>query len=234
VSNHIFIVEIAPVDDKFYLIDKPKHWTSFDVVKKIKNIGSFKKIGHAGTLDPLATGLLILCVGKYTKKIEYFQGLQKTYEGTFILGKTTPSIDLETEIDQEFPTDHIKDAHIFECANSFVGKSNQIPPIYSAVKLNGERLYKYARAGIKDIDLEIKSRDIFVYNFDIIEINMPEIKFQITCTKGTYIRSIVRDFGLKLNSGAYLSSLIRTKIGDYSVENSMSIENFQVDKHETI
>ena len=129
-------MEIAPVEDKFYLINKPKLWTSFDVVKKIKNLGQFKKIGHAGTLDPLATGLLILCVGKYTKKIDYFQGLQKTYEGSFILGKSTLSIDLETEIDQEYPIDHITKENILECALSFIGHSRQLPPIYSAVKLN--------------------------------------------------------------------------------------------------
>jgi tRNA pseudouridine55 synthase len=227
-------LEITPVEDKFYLINKPKFWTSFDVVKKLKNLGQFKKIGHAGTLDPLATGLLILCVGKYTKKIDYFQELPKTYEGSFILGKTTPSIDLETEIDKEYPTNHITKEGIIDCAFSFVGYSKQLPPIYSAVKLNGERLYKHARAGVKDAELEIKWREINVYSFDIIEITMPEVKFKISCTKGTYIRSIVRDFGQKLNSGAYLNSLIRTKIGEYSVENSMSIEDFQVKNHEII
>ena len=227
-------MEIAPVEDKFYLIDKPKFWTSFDVVKKLKNLGQFKKIGHAGTLDPLATGLLILCVGKYTKKIDYFQELPKTYEGSFILGKSTPSIDLETEIDQEYPIDHITKENILDCALSFIGYSKQLPPIYSAVKLNGERLYKHARAGIKEADLEIKWREINVYSFDITEIVMPEVKFKISCTKGTYIRSIVRDFGKNLNSGAYLNSLVRTKIGEYSVDNSMSIEEFQVDNHEII
>lgn len=227
-------MEIASVEDKFYLINKPKFWTSFDVVKKVKNLGQFKKIGHAGTLDPLATGLLILCVGKYTKKIDYFQELPKTYEGSFILGKTTPSIDLETEVDQEYPIDHITKDHIFTSANSFLGHSKQLPPIYSAVKLNGERLYKHARAGVKDTELQIKWRDINVYEFKITEISIPEIKFKIVCSKGTYIRSIVRDFGKNLNSGAYLNSLVRTQIGDYSVENSMSIENFQVSKHEII
>lgn len=227
-------MEIAPVEDKFYLINKPKFWTSFDVVKKLRNLGQFKKIGHAGTLDPLATGLLILCVGKYTKKIDYFQGLPKTYEGSFVLGKTTPSIDLETDIDQEYPINHILKEDILDCAFSFVGYSKQLPPIYSAVKLNGKRLYKHARAGVKEDELEIKWREINVYSFDIIEIVMPEVKFKISCTKGTYIRSIVRDFGQKLNSGAYLNSLIRTKIGDYSVENSMSVENFQVENHEII
>ncbi len=227
-------MEIAPVEDKFYLINKPKFWTSFDVVKKLKNLGQFKKIGHAGTLDPLATGLLILCVGKYTKKIDYFQELPKTYEGSFILGKTTPSIDLETEVDQEYPIAHITIENILTCASSFIGYSQQLPPIYSAVKLNGERLYKHARAGIKEAELQIKWREINVYTFDILEIAMPEVKFKIACTKGTYIRSIVRDFGQKLNSGAYLNSLIRTQIGEYSVENSMSIENFKVENHEVI
>lgn len=228
-------MEIASqIDDKFYLIDKPKHWTSFDVVKKIKNIGKFGKIGHAGTLDPLATGLLILCVGRYTKKINYFQDLQKTYEGTFVLGKTTPSIDLETEINEEFPVEHITREQIYNCARTFIGISKQLPPIYSAIKLHGERLYKHARAGKTDSDLEIKFREIYVYNFDITEIKMPEVRFRITCTKGTYIRSIVRDFGQKLSSGAYLNSLVRTKIGDYCIENSMSIDNFLVEKYEII
>lgn len=227
-------MEIAPVEDKFYLINKPKFWTSFDVVKKVKNLGQFKKIGHAGTLDPLATGLLILCVGKFTKKIDYFQELQKTYEGSFILGKSTPSIDLETEIDQEYPIDHITEENILDCALSFVGHSKQLPPIYSAIKLNGERLYKHARAGIKEEDLQIKWREIDVYQFEIMDIVIPEVKFKIVCSKGTYIRSIVRDFGRNLNSGAYLNSLIRTKIGEYSVDNSMSIEEFQVANHEII
>ena len=167
-------------------------------------------------------------------KIDYFQELPKTYEGSFVLGKTTPSIDLETEIDQEYPINHISEENILDCAFSFVGYSKQLPPIYSAVKLNGERLYKHARAGVKEAELEIKWREINVYSFDIIEIAMPEVKFKISCTKGTYIRSIVRDFGKKLNSGAYLNSLIRTKIGEYSVENSMSIEDFQVKNHEII
>lgn len=227
-------MEITPIEDKFYLINKPKFWTSFDVVKKLKNLGQFKKIGHAGTLDPLATGLLILCVGKYTKKIDYFQELPKTYEGSFILGKTTPSIDLETEVDHEYPINHISKENILDCANSFIGYSKQKPPIYSAVKLNGERLYKHARAGIKEAELEIKWREINVYAFEIMGISMPEVKFKIVCTKGTYIRSIVRDFGHKLNSGAYLNSLIRTQIGEYSIKNSMSVENFQVDNHEII
>jgi tRNA pseudouridine55 synthase len=227
-------LEITAIEDKFYLINKPKFWTSFDVVKKVKNLGQFKKIGHAGTLDPLATGLLILCVGKYTKKIDHFQDLPKTYEGSFILGKTTPSIDLETDVDHEYPINHINDENILECASSFIGFSRQLPPIYSAIKLNGERLYKHARAGLKDADLQIKWRDINVYEFVITDISIPEIKFKIVCSKGTYIRSIVRDFGENLNSGAYLNSLVRTQIGEYSIENSMSIENFQVSKYEII
>lgn len=227
-------MEITAIEDKFYLINKPKFWTSFDVVKKVKNLGQFKKIGHAGTLDPLATGLLILCVGKYTKKIDHFQDLPKTYEGSFILGKTTPSIDLETDVDHEYPINHINDENILECASSFIGFSRQLPPIYSAIKLNGERLYKHARAGLKDADLQIKWRDINVYEFVITDISIPEIKFKIVCSKGTYIRSIVRDFGENLNSGAYLNSLVRTQIGEYSIENSMSIENFQVSKYEII
>ena len=151
-----------------------------------------------------------------------------------VIGKTTPSIDLETEIDQEYPIDHITEENILDCALSFVGHSKQLPPIYSAIKLNGERLYKHARAGIKEEDLEIKWREIDVYQFEIMDIVIPEVKFKIVCSKGTYIRSIVRDFGKNLNSGAYLNSLIRTKIGEYSVDNSMSIEEFQVANHEII
>lgn len=150
------------------------------------------------------------------------------------MGKSTPSIDLETEIDQEYPIEHITKENILDCAISFIGHSKQLPPIYSAVKLNGQRLYKHARAGIKEADLEIKWREIDVYQFEITDITIPEIKFKIVCSKGTYIRSIVRDFGQKLNSGAYLNSLIRTKIGEYSVDNSMSIEEFQVANHEII
>ncbi len=227
-------MEIEVVEDKFYIVDKPKSWTSFDVVKKLKNLGGFKKIGHAGTLDPLATGVLILCVGKYTKKIEFFQNLPKIYSGSFVLGKTTPSVDLETDFNAEFPVNHIKNESLIEVANSFLGNIKQLPPIYSAIKLNGERLYKHARKGVAESELEIKYRDVFVDRFDINAELFPEIYFNIKCSKGTYIRSIVRDFGLKLNSGAYLKSLCREAIGEYSLDQSQSIIDFSADQYELL
>lgn len=228
-------MELEILEDKFYLINKPKEWTSFDVVKKIRNIGKFKKIGHAGTLDPLATGLLIICVGKYTKKIEYFQSLPKVYSGEFVLGKTTPSIDLETEFDPiEYSVDHITPTLIENARNGFLGDIDQLPPIYSAIKLNGERLYNHARNGLVEGDLEIKIRKAHVYQFEINSDQFPMISFKIECSKGTYIRSIVRDFGISLNSGAYLSKLVRDKIGSYSLIDAQDVATFNPDKHESL
>jgi tRNA pseudouridine55 synthase len=175
------------------------------------------KIGHAGTLDPLATGLLIICTGKFTKRIEEFQTQEKEYTGTFVLGATTPCFDMEKPIDKEFPTNHITKEMILETAKSFVGDQMQVPPIYSAVKIDGRRAYDYAR---QDEDVEIKAKKIFIKSFEIMRIEMPEVDFKIVCSKGTYIRSIARDFGEKLQSGAYLSALCRTKIGDFSVEDA--------------
>lgn len=228
------MVELTPVEDKFYLIDKPKTWTSFDAVRKIRNLGKFKKIGHAGTLDPLATGLLIICVGKYTKKIEYFQSLPKTYTGSFVLGKTTPSIDLETDFDAEFPIEHITPELLEEARLSLFGDIEQVPPIYSAIKQNGQRLYVQARKGLTEKDVEIKIRQASVYEFDIDTSSFPEIKFSISCSKGTYIRSMVRDFGYFLNSGAYLKELVRSKIGDYSLDKAQSIEKFSAEQYEIL
>ncbi|CAM3711375.1 tRNA pseudouridine(55) synthase TruB [Aquirufa aurantiipilula] len=228
------MVELTPVEDKFYLIDKPKTWTSFDAVRKIRNLGKFKKIGHAGTLDPLATGLLIICVGKYTKKIEYFQSLPKTYTGSFVLGKTTPSIDLETDFDAEFPIEHITPELLEEARLSLFGDIEQVPPIYSAIKQNGQRLYVQARKGLTEKDVEIKIRQASVYEFDIDSSSFPEIKFSISCSKGTYIRSMVRDFGYFLNSGAYLKELVRSKIGDYSLDKAQSIEKFSAEQYEIL
>ncbi len=207
------------------LIDKPLNWTSFDVVNKIRFsiLKNFKikrfKVGHAGTLDPLATGLLIVCVGKATKKINKFQNLNKTYTGTLVLGATTPSYDLETEIDQKFPTAHISEQMIFETAENFIGKQEQYPPIFSAIKKAGKKLYEHARKGEK---VEISPRQIEILDFKILEINLPEIKFSVDVSKGTYIRSLAFDFGKALKSGAYLSELRRTKIGDYNVEESVT------------
>ena len=210
------------------LIDKPYLWTSFNVVAKLKSIirnhtGIKKfKIGHAGTLDPLATGLLIICVGKKTKEIDLFQALPKEYTGVFKLGSTTPSFDLEKEIDQEYPTDHITTSLIFEIANAFVGEQLQVPPIYSAVKINGKRAFSYARIGE---EVEIKSKPITIYEFEITKIDNNKVSFRIVCSKGTYIRSIARDFGLALNTGAHLIELRRTKIGQYSINEALSPEN---------
>lgn len=211
----------VPEPAEMLLIDKPLHWTSFDVVKKLKFAGKYKKIGHAGTLDPLATGLLIICTGKMTKQIDNYQAQTKEYTGKFILGKTTPSVDLETEFDGEYPTNHINSSLLENVKSTFLGKIEQFPPIYSAVKVGGKKLYELARKGK---DAEIKSREVEVFEFEIDSHDFPEITFKIVCSKGTYIRSIVRDFGLKCESGAYLASLRRTKIGDFDVENAYSVE----------
>ena len=220
--------KIQPIIDtgEFILIDKPLRWTSFDVTKKLKFTGKFKKIGHAGTLDPLATGLLILCTGKMTKQIDNYQAKEKEYSGTLVLGKTTPSVDLETDFDAEFPTEHITKALMENALKGFRGKILQIPPIYSAIQVNGKRLYELARKGISASDIEIKSREVEVTEFEIDDANFPEINFSIVCSKGTYIRSLVRDFGLACNSGAYLKSLRRERIGEYNVKDALTIEEF--------
>ena len=211
------------------LIDKPLHLTSFDVVNKlrwkIKHAYKIKKIkvGHAGTLDPLATGLLVICTGKMTKQIDTFQGQEKEYTGTFTLGSTTPSFDLETEVNMTFPTDHITERLIHETTKQFIGDIEQVPPVFSALKKEGKRLYEFARAGE---DVEIKSRTVNISAFEITKINQNEIDFRIVCSKGTYIRSLARDFGKALNSGAHLSVLRRTKIGDFNVENALTPEQF--------
>ena len=211
------------------LINKPKNWSSFDVVKKIRSIIKEKygikkiKIGHAGTLDPLAEGLLILCTGKKTKEIINYQNQKKIYCGEITLGGTTPSYDLETKVSMEFNTSHITNAMIIEKAKSFIGKIEQKPPIFSALKQNGERLYKKARRGEV---VNIKCREVYVERFDILEINMPKILFKVTCGKGTYIRSIAHDLGKKLNSGAYLSALSRVSIGRYNLEQAIEVCDF--------
>ena len=217
-----------PVADpgELILIDKPLTWTSFDVVKKLKFAGKFKKIGHAGTLDPLATGLLILCTGKMTKQIDNYQGQEKEYSGTLVLGKTTPSIDLETEFDQEYPIDHITEEVMQQALAQFKGTILQIPPIYSAVSVGGKRLYELARQGKTDADVAIKSREVTISRFDIDASRFPEIDFSIVCSKGTYIRSLVRDFGLACQSGAYMKALRRERIGEFSVAEALTIEQF--------
>lgn len=213
-----------PADEgEVILIDKPLTWTSFDVVKKLKWGCKFKKIGHAGTLDPLATGLLILCTGKKTKQIDTYQAQEKEYEGTLVLGKTTPSVDLETDFDEEYPTDHITEENLLWASQQLTGELDQLPPIYSAVRMDGERLYKKARRGET---AEIKPRKVTVTTFEIRTDEFPTIHFRIVCSKGTYIRSLVRDFGALLSSGAYLASLRRTRIGEFNISESYQLSDF--------
>ncbi|CAA0247553.1 tRNA pseudouridine synthase B [Tenacibaculum maritimum] len=211
------------------LIDKPLEWTSFQVVNKLRwhirkhfNIKKIK-VGHAGTLDPLATGLLIICTGKQTKNINEYQGQVKEYTGTITLGATTPSYDLETEVNEIFPIDHITSNLIHNTTNTFIGKIQQKPPIFSAIKKEGKRLYELARKGETT---EIKSREVEITEFEITKIDFPKVDFRVVCSKGTYIRSLAYDFGLALNSGAHLSALRRTKIGNFSTENAKSIDQF--------
>jgi len=208
------------LNGQILLIDKPLGWTSFQVVNKLRwairktfNIKKIK-VGHAGTLDPLASGLLIICTGKFTKNINNYQGLPKEYTGTISVGATTPSFDLETEIDSTFPISHITAELIQKTSNLFLGEIDQKPPIFSAIRQGGERLYKAARRGEV---VQIKSRKVTISEFEITQINMPHIHFRVVCSKGTYIRSLASDFGKALNSGAHLSALRRTKIGEFSV-----------------
>lgn len=216
-------------EGQILLFDKPLEWTSFQLVNKVrwlirKNCGIKKiKVGHAGTLDPLATGLLIICTGKFTKRIEELQGQEKEYTGTFTLGATTPSYDLETEVDQSFPTEHIIEEKIHKATEAFMGEIDQYPPVFSALKKEGKRLYEYARAGE---DVEIPSRKVHISFFQIEKIALPNVDFRVKCSKGTYIRSLAHDFGKKLGSGAHLSALRRTKIGEFSVENAFDLNSF--------
>ncbi|MCF2517210.1 tRNA pseudouridine(55) synthase TruB [Dyadobacter sp. CY351] len=212
-----------PDEGEVILIDKPLTWTSFDVANKLKRACKFKKIGHAGTLDPLATGLLILCTGKKTKQIDTYQAQEKEYTGTLVLGKTTPSIDLETEFDAEYPTDHIT-AEILESARlALTGSIAQTPPIYSALRVDGERLYKKARRGE---EIEIKKRNVEISLFEIDATHFPSVDFRIICSKGTYIRSMVRDFGQLAGSGAYMSALCRTRIGAFELKDAWNLTDF--------
>ncbi|WP_300566992.1 tRNA pseudouridine(55) synthase TruB [Flavobacterium sp.] len=213
------------------LIDKPLKWSSFQAVNKLKYalINKLKlpkkfKIGHAGTLDPLATGLLIVCTGKFTKSISEIQGQAKEYTGTFHVGATTPSYDLETEIDQTFATEHITEELIHETVKQFIGEIDQKPPVFSAIKKDGKRLYEHARAGE---EVEIASRKTTIHEFEITRIALPEIDFRVVCSKGTYIRSLAYDFGLALHSGGHLTALRRTKIGAYDVQNAMDVTLFE-------
>lgn len=216
-------------EGEILLVDKPLTWSSFQVVNKLRwkikhKIGVKKiKVGHAGTLDPLATGLLILCTGKNTKIIDSFMGLEKTYSGTITVGATRPSYDMESEIDQTFPTDHITDDLIKSTAQKMVGDQNQMPPIFSAKKVDGKRAYEYARAGE---EVKLKTKLITISKFEITKIDGFNIDFIICCSKGTYIRSIAHDFGKLINSGGHLSALRRDKIGEYNVANAMNVEQW--------
>jgi len=217
-------------DGQIILIDKPLEWTSFQVVNKIrwlirKQFGIKKiKVGHAGTLDPLASGLLILCTGKFTKQIDTYQAQEKEYTGTFTLGASTPSFDMETEIDETFDLSTISEKDIIDATHFFIGDIQQQPPIFSALKKDGKRMYEFARAGEQ---IEIPMRTVHISAFEITEIQLPEVSFRVVCSKGTYIRSLAHDFGKTLNNGAYLSSLRRTKIGKFSVESAISVEDFE-------
>lgn len=218
------------LEGQIILINKPLNWSSFQAVNKLKYslireyaLPKKFKIGHAGTLDPLATGLLIVCTGKFTKRITEIQGQVKEYTGTITVGATTPSYDLETEVDETFPTAHITSELIQETVKHFLGEIDQKPPLFSAIKKDGKRLYEHARASEK---VEISHRKTTIHEFEITRIKIPEIDFKVRCSKGTYIRSLAYDFGKALNSGGYLSSLCRTKIGEFKLENATSPEDF--------
>ncbi len=233
-------VEVSNIEEfqagKIIPVNKPYEWTSFDVVKKVKNLIWKKlrsvvdikqknfKVGHAGTLDPLAEGLVILCTGKATKKISELMADEKEYVATIELGKTTPSYDLETEYDKSFPTDHIKEELVKKTLKMFIGEQDQVPPIYSAKNINGKRAYEYARKGE---ELELKANKITISELELVNFDLPSITLRIVCSKGTYIRSLANDLGKKLDSGAHLVKLVRTRIGSYKLESSVTIEEIE-------
>ena len=212
-------------DGQLILVDKPLQMTSFQVVNKIrwglksKHKLTKLKVGHAGTLDPLASGLLIICTGKMTKKINELQDLDKTYTGTITLGATTASYDLETPIDEKFLINHLNEESLIAASKKFKGEIDQYPPIYSAIKRKGKRLYEYARSGEK---IQIDSRKVTIHHFDFKKIKLPDLNFEVKCSKGTYIRSLANDFGKSVNSGGYLSSLRRTAVGSFKVKNALT------------
>ena len=225
-QEHIFDF----TEGEVLLIDKPLNWTSFDVVnflrsfiRKLYNLKKLK-VGHAGTLDPLATGLLIICTGKLTKTIDEYQGMDKTYIGSIKMGCTTPSYDGETETNAHFNISHLSHEDLIEATNLFKGEIDQVPPIYSAIKIAGKRAFIHAR---KNEDVVLKSRTVIIHQFDLSHIELPDINFSVKCSKGTYIRSLVHDFGKSLNNGAYLTNLRRTEIGKYKVSNAYSLSEFK-------
>lgn len=224
------------VEGEVLLFDKPFKWTSFDLVRKVRakikrHLGKPKiKVGHAGTLDPRATGLMIICTGKKTKEIEKFQATKKEYIADIFIGATTPSFDLETVVDKTFSTEHITKKLVLETLTNFLGEQEQVPPAHSAKWVNGERAYKKARKGI---EVEMKPSVIHIHELELIAYNMPEIQVRISCSKGTYIRSLANDIGLALNSGAYLAGLRRTKIGTFNIEDALKIDEFDISEAET-
>jgi len=227
--NFTYWINICNTDGSAILINKDMNWTSFDVVAKIRNITKIKKIGHCGTLDPFATGLLILCLGKATKKIETFQNLPKQYNTTIKLGATTKSFDIEQPEENICDTSHLKESKIIDTINSFKGVIDQIPPMFSAKKVRGKKLYELAR---KNIDIELIPAKIEIYNIEIKKIELPFINIIIDCSKGTYIRAIARDIGYKLGVGGFITQLTRTKIGEYNYDNAYSIEEIiSLQKH---
>lgn len=211
------------------LFDKPLDWTSFQLVNKVRWLirKNFKikkiKVGHAGTLDPLASGLLIICTGKATKTIDLIQGQEKEYTGSITLGATTPSYDLETEVDATYPIDHLSEEKIREATNAFLGEIQQYPPVFSALKKDGKRLYEYARSGE---EVKISARNVQISEFEITGIEMPKVHFRVVCSKGTYIRSLAHDFGKELGTGGHLSALRRTRIGEHSVKEAHDLDSF--------
>lgn len=214
-------MENAADNGTVLLINKPFQWTSFDVVNKLRYRLKMKKIGHAGTLDPLATGLLIVCTGRMTRRIEEFMGLEKEYTGRFILGKTTPSHDLETEVLEGSDASHLTPAQLHEAAKSLTGVLQQLPPMHSAIRVGGKRAYEFARKGQ---EIELKHREVEVKSFEITDIELPSVGFRIVCSRGTYIRSLARDFGTILRVGAYVTDLCRTRIGSYRLADAMSVD----------
>jgi tRNA pseudouridine55 synthase len=215
---------VASDENRVLLINKPLRWTSFDVVNKLRGRLKIRKIGHAGTLDPLATGLLIICTGKMTKQIESFMGLEKEYTGTFVLGKTTPSYDLETEVQDAGDISHLTTEQIILACKALTGTLSQVPPTHSAIRIGGKRAYNLARKGK---DVELQPRTVIVHEFEVTGVTLPEVGFRIVCSKGTYIRSIARDLGVALGVGAYLSSLCRTRIGTYHLSDALTIEDVE-------
>ncbi len=217
-------LQLPYLEGKVLLIDKPIHWTSFDVVRKMRSLLQIKKIGHAGTLDPLATGLLIVCTGKFTKKINEYMAQEKEYTGSITLGSVTPTYDLESLPEQQKDYSLLTDEMIQAATAPFIGAIEQLPPIYSAIKKDGVALYELARRGV---EVELKARPITIYSFEITAINLPVVEFKVVCSTGTYIRSLANDFGAALGCGGYLSSLRRTRIGEFKTDNALSMEEFE-------